>query len=114
MPGVPGQPRSKADRELPPRGGQRLHRDPSTSAGSWMARRLLFHSTETSQMDDAGFTIMTVAETRKALTNGEVRSEVAFQNDVNRLLASLDDLWDPSPSSPFAALLSVSAASGTS
>ena len=55
-------------------------------------------------MDDAGFTIMTVAEARKALTNGEVRSDVAFQNDVNRLLASLDDLWDPSPAQLFGTL----------
>jgi hypothetical protein len=48
-------------------------------------------------MDDAGFKIITAAEARKALTTGDLRSDIAFQNDVNRLLASLEDLCDPAP-----------------
>lgn len=47
-------------------------------------------------MDDTDIRIMSVAETRQALTRGDIKSEVAFQHDVNRLLASLDDLFDPS------------------
>ena len=45
-------------------------------------------------MDDQSYEIITVAEARRALTNGDLRSEVAFQHDVNRLLATLDDLCD--------------------
>ena len=49
-------------------------------------------------MDDVGFRIMPVAEARRALTDGDIRSEVAFQNDVNRLLASIEELWGtPAP-----------------
>ena len=51
-------------------------------------------------MDDAEFRIMPVAEARRALTDGDIRSEVAFQNDVNRLLASLEELWGLSASRP--------------
>ena len=45
-------------------------------------------------MDDADIRIMTVAEARRTLTGGELRNDVAFQNDVNRLLATLDELFD--------------------
>jgi hypothetical protein len=49
-------------------------------------------------MDEVDFEIMRVAEARRVLTDGDIKSEVAFQNDVNRLLASLEDLWNgPSP-----------------
>jgi len=43
--------------------------------------------------EDDGFSVMNVAEARQALTAGDIRSEVAFQNDVNLLLASVDELW---------------------
>src|SRR5262245_6358873 len=111
-PGVPGRhgrPRSGNWRWGRAASPARSFDDRAAAGGMSVA----FSSTRTSQMDDAGFTIMTVAEARKALTNGEVRSDVAFQNDVNRLLASIDDLWEPSPARPFSALLS-SSVSGTS
>jgi hypothetical protein len=45
-------------------------------------------------MDDPRFEIISVAQARRVLTNGDIKSEVAFQHDVNRLLASLEDLCD--------------------
>jgi hypothetical protein len=51
---------------------------------------------EAAKMDDAGFRIMPVAEARRALTDGDIRSDISFQNDVNRLLASLEELWGKS------------------
>jgi hypothetical protein len=45
-------------------------------------------------MDDADIIIMSVSDARRTLTGGDIRSEVAFQNDVNRLLATLDELCD--------------------
>jgi hypothetical protein len=51
-------------------------------------------------MDDTHIKTLRAAEARQALTDGDLKSEVAFQNDINRLLASLDDLWqapDPQP-----------------
>jgi len=54
-------------------------------------------------MDDADYMILTVAEARKILTDGDLRSDVAFQNDVNRLLASLEELCDADPARPLAA-----------
>ena len=48
-------------------------------------------------MDDQTYEtceIISVAEARRVLTNGDIRSDVAFQHDVNRLLATLDDLCD--------------------
>jgi hypothetical protein len=45
-------------------------------------------------MDDPSFEILNVADARRVLTGGDIRTDVAFQNDINRLLASLDDLWD--------------------
>ena len=51
-------------------------------------------------MDDAGFRIMPVAEARRALTDGDIRSDISFQNDVNRLLACLEELWGQSSARP--------------
>jgi hypothetical protein len=45
-------------------------------------------------MDDAEIIIMSVGDARRTLTGGDFRNEVAFQNDVNRLLATLDELCD--------------------
>jgi len=45
-------------------------------------------------MDDAGFRIVPAAEARRILTDGDVRSDVAFQHDVNHLLAVLEELLD--------------------
>jgi hypothetical protein len=45
-------------------------------------------------MDDPNFEILTVRQARRLLTDGDIKNEVAFQNDVNLLLASLEDLWD--------------------
>ena len=45
-------------------------------------------------MDDTNFEILSASQARRALTNGDIKMDVAFQNDINRLLASLDDLWD--------------------
>jgi hypothetical protein len=45
-------------------------------------------------MDDQNIQIMNVRQARRVLTNGDIKSEVAFQHDVNRLLASLEDLCD--------------------
>ena len=45
-------------------------------------------------MDDPNFEFLSVAQARRVLTNGDIKSDVAFQHDVNRLLASLEDLWD--------------------
>jgi hypothetical protein len=58
-----------------------------------VARRLLKPSPENG-MDNDDFEILRVAQARRVLTGGDIKSEVAFQNDVNRLLASLEDLWD--------------------
>jgi hypothetical protein len=44
-------------------------------------------------MDDANFEFLSVTQARRVLTKGDIKCDVAFQNDVNRLLASLDDLW---------------------
>jgi hypothetical protein len=35
--------------------------------------------------------IVTAAEARQALTSGDLRSEIAFQNDINTLLACLEE-----------------------
>ena len=50
-------------------------------------------------MDDPDFEILRVTQARRRLTDGDIKSEVAFQNDVNRLLVSLDHLFD-APESP--------------
>jgi hypothetical protein len=48
-------------------------------------------------MDDENIKIVPVQEARRVLTDGGIRSEIAFQNEVNLLLAVLDDLCDPPP-----------------
>jgi hypothetical protein len=45
-------------------------------------------------MDDAEFRIVPAAEARRILTGGDVRSDVAFQHDVNHLIAVLEELLD--------------------
>src|SRR4029079_5667268 len=50
-------------------------------------------------MGEAGFRIVPAAEARRLLTDGDVRSDIAFQNDVNLLLASLEEICDLSTSS---------------
>jgi len=45
-------------------------------------------------MEEQSVEIVTVRQARRVLTNGDIQSDVAFQHDVNRLLASLDDLCD--------------------
>ena len=45
-------------------------------------------------MNDPNFEIINVAQARRVLTDGNIQSDVAFQNDVNRLLASLEELCD--------------------
>lgn len=51
-------------------------------------------------MNDPNFEIINVAQARRVLTDGDIQSDVAFQNDVNRLLASLEDLCDTLESQP--------------
>jgi hypothetical protein len=45
-------------------------------------------------MDEPDFEILPAGQARRALTKGEIKSDVAFQNDVNRLLAALEQLED--------------------
>jgi hypothetical protein len=47
------------------------------------------------EMNDPQVRIVTAAEARRALTNGDIRSEVAFQNDINTLLARLEETKVP-------------------
>jgi hypothetical protein len=42
-------------------------------------------------MNNPEVKIVTAAEARRALTDGDIRSEVAFQNDINTLLARLEE-----------------------
>jgi hypothetical protein len=51
-------------------------------------------------MDDADIRIVRVRDARRALTDGGIQSEIAFQNDVNLLLASLEDLFETPPAPP--------------
>ena len=46
-------------------------------------------------MNDPEVRIVTAAEARRALTNGDIRDEVAFQNDINTLLARLEETKVP-------------------
>ena len=46
-------------------------------------------------MNDPQVKIVTAAEARRALTDGDIRSEVAFQNDINTLLARLEETKIP-------------------
>ena len=42
-------------------------------------------------MDDPQFKILSAGEARRILTAGGIRDEVAFQNDINTLLARLEE-----------------------
>jgi hypothetical protein len=46
-------------------------------------------------MKDPEVRIVTAAEARRVITNGDLRSEVAFQNDINTLLARLEETKVP-------------------
>ena len=46
-------------------------------------------------MEDGDVRIVNGGDARRTLTGGDIRNEIAFQNDVNRLLATLDDLLEP-------------------
>ena len=46
-------------------------------------------------MKDPDVRIVSAAEARRAITNGDLRSEVAFQNDINTLLARLEETKVP-------------------
>jgi hypothetical protein len=46
-------------------------------------------------MNNPQVRIVTAAEARRALTKGDIRSEVAFQNDINTLLARLEETKVP-------------------
>ena len=46
-------------------------------------------------MKDPDVRIVSAAEARRAITNGDIRSEVAFQNDINTLLARLEETKVP-------------------
>jgi hypothetical protein len=46
-------------------------------------------------MNDPQVKIVTAAEARRALTKGDIRDEVAFQNDINTLLARLEETRVP-------------------
>jgi hypothetical protein len=41
--------------------------------------------------DDPHIKIVSAAEARRALTGGDIRDDVAFQNDINTLLARLEE-----------------------
>jgi hypothetical protein len=56
-----------------------------------VARPLLFTVTT---MEEESVQILNLSQARRALTRGDIKSDVAFQHDVNRLLASLEDLCD--------------------
>ena len=42
-------------------------------------------------MKDPEIKIVTAAQARQALTEGDIREEIAFQNDINTLLACLEE-----------------------
>lgn len=46
-------------------------------------------------MNDPQVQIVTAAEARRALTKGDIRDEIAFQNDINTLLARLEETKVP-------------------
>jgi hypothetical protein len=41
--------------------------------------------------DEPNVKIVAAAEARRALTGGDIRDDVAFQNDINTLLARLEE-----------------------
>jgi hypothetical protein len=52
---------------------------------------LLGESTSMKKKETRQVKIVTAAEARQALTSGDLRSDVAFQNDINTLLACLEE-----------------------
>lgn len=54
-------------------------------------------------MEEQSVQILNLSQARRVLTHGDIKSEVAFQHDVNRLLASLEDLCDAAESATTAA-----------
>jgi hypothetical protein len=46
-------------------------------------------------MDHPEVEILTAAAARRALTNGDIRNEIAFQNDINALIARLEEKRSP-------------------
>ena len=46
-------------------------------------------------MDTQDIRIVATAEARRALTGGNIRDEIAFQNDINTLLARLEETQFP-------------------
>ena len=51
-------------------------------------------------MNEVDIRIMNVADARRSLTSGDKLSDIAFQRDVNRLLARLDDIFEPELRAP--------------
>jgi hypothetical protein len=45
-------------------------------------------------MDQSQTQIINVSEAREALTGGDFRNDIAFQNDVNHLISVIDELFD--------------------
>ena len=82
-------------------GPRRIHdgHDVGVDRGPVVARPLL---NLLSAMDDQSLEIVNVRLARRLLTDGDIKSEVAFQHDVNRLLAALDDLCDRADESQIA------------
>ena len=60
-----------------------------------LARPLLDAGPEDSLMKQLEVEIVTAADARRVLTGGDLRSEVAFQNEINMLLARLDEKQPP-------------------
>jgi hypothetical protein len=46
-------------------------------------------------MDESENTqVISASQARQVLTDGDIQSDIAFQNDINHLLALVDELWD--------------------
>jgi hypothetical protein len=51
-------------------------------------------------MDEQNVKIVRLGDARRVLTDGAIRSEVAFQNEVNLLIATLDEICDRAMAEP--------------
>jgi len=60
-----------------------------------LAWRLLRTNSEDAKMKQREVEILMAREARRVLTGGDLKSEVAFQNDINTLLARLDEKQPP-------------------
>jgi hypothetical protein len=60
-----------------------------------LAWRLLRRKAEDANMKQREVEIVMAREARRVLTGGDLKSEVAFQNDINTLLARLDEKQPP-------------------